>query len=99
MDIIRRKVLGCGDLKGEKKYQYFYWIKGYKISLRYLEVRGRKFMWETYEYNFGFNNTKLNQRFDTKEEAEEFIVDSLVGDDLKDLVEWKIAKNNIIIQE
>ena len=97
MDIIRRKALGCGDLKGEKKYQYIYSNQRYRISLRYLEVRGRKFMWETYGSHYG--EPELSQRFNTKEEAEEFIIESLLGDDLKDIVEWKVAKQNIIIQD
>ena len=55
-------------------------------------------MWETFGSG-GLRNIYTDRRFETKEEAEEFIIEILVGDGLKDLVEWKIAKQNIIIQE
>lgn len=98
MDIIKRRVLGWvgGDEYG--KYQYIYYNNFKRISLVYLECRGRKFMWETYLVS-SFNDSVCSKRFNTQKEAEEFIMYKLLGDDLKDIVEWKIAKNNMIIQE
>ncbi len=96
MEIIRRGKLGCEQLGGEKKYQYIYRKGNCTFSLVYLEVRGRKFMWELFGFAGGYQGE--HGRFDTKEEAEEIIIDILLGDDLKHLVEWKIAKQNIIIQ-
>ena len=82
----------CGE------YQYLYRKGIIEVSLVYLECRGGNFMWETFCFYDGLSN-KFNQRFDTKEEAEELIRETLLGDDLKDLVEWKIEKQNMIIQE
>lgn len=100
MEIIKRLALGWEEKEGCGKYQYLYLPnRSYYVgvSLVYLEVRGGKFMWETHSIQEG--SEKYSKRFDTKEEAEEFIVKTLLGDDLKGLVELKIAKNNIIIVE
>ena len=100
MEIIRRLARGWEGEEGYGKYQYLYIFgRGVYggISLVYLEVPRRRFMWET--HSIQESSEKYSKRFDTKEEAEEFIMESLLGDDLKDLVEWKIAKNNIVIQE
>ena len=97
MEIIRRLALGWEGEDDYGKYQYIYRKGNCSFSLVYLEVRGRKFMWELYGMAGGY--TGEHGRFNTKEEAEEIIINILVGDDLKDLVEWKIAKKNIIIQE
>ncbi len=97
IEIIRRKKrIDFEDKKGEQKYQYIYRKDGRAISLVYLECRGRTFMWEAHSLSL---HIALDIRFYTKEEAEGTIRRLLLGDDLKDLVEWKIAKQNIIIQE
>ncbi len=100
MEIIRRLALGWEGEEGYGKYQYLYAFgRGiYRgISLVYLEVPRRKFMWET--HSIQGSSERYSKRFDTKEEAEEFIMETSLGDDLKDLVEWKIAKNNVRIEE
>lgn len=97
LEIIRRWKLGCENLEGEKKYQYIYRKGNSTFSLVYLEVKGRKFMWELYGFASGHQGE--HGRFNTQEEAEEIIINILMGDDLKDLVEWKIAKQNMIIQK
>lgn len=98
IDIIKRLISEWdrGDERG--KYQYIYFNGFKRISLVYLECRGRTFMWETYRLS-SHSDVRYSKRFDTKEDAEEFIMEILVGDDLKGLVEWKIAKNNMAIQD
>ncbi len=100
MEIIKRLALGWEREDEYGKYQYIYRpnTKHYfGISLVYLKCRGRKFMWET--HSIQESSERFSKRFNTKEEAEEYIIEVLVGDDLKDLVACKIAKNNIIIVE
>lgn len=98
MDIIKRLALGWEGEDEYGKYQYIYYNGFKRISLVYLECRGRKFLWETHMIS-SYNDDRYSKRFDTKEEAEEFIMEILVGDDLKGLFEWKIAKNNMVIQD
>lgn len=97
MQIIRRLALGWEDEDGYGKYQYLYRKGNCSFSLVYLEIPRGKFMWELYGMAGG--HIGEHGRFNTQEEAEEIIMDILVGDDLKDLVEWKIAKSNMIIQD
>lgn len=100
MEIIKRPIEHWKPRENKEsdygKYQYLYRNNGKTISLVYLECAGHKFMWEMYGYR---NAPEHNRRFNTQEEAEEVIIDILVGDDIEDLVAWKVAKNNIIIQE
>ncbi len=75
MEIIRRLARGWEGEEGYGKYQYLYIFgRGVYggISLVYLEVPRRRFMWET--HSIQESSEKYSKRFDTKEEAEEFIM-------------------------
>jgi len=97
MKIIKRLALGWENEDGYGKYQYIYEGKTGRISLVYLECPRGKFMWET--HSLCESSEKFSSRFDTKEEAEEFIMESIVGNELGALIEWRIAKQNMVIVE
>lgn len=97
MEIIRRLSLGWNDNSITGRYQYIYSGGCGRISLIYIKCHGGEFMWETHsidELSYRFDG-----RFETKEKAEEFIMEKLGLTDLAGLIQWRIAKKNMIITE